>query len=192
MAITIDWVTKVISVPKADTTFVETNATTGLEVRELNIGTTFRNALNDLQDDVDGMVHLTTHTHNTTVTVGGVVLARTVSIINGYTVTFEDGQYAVNLVGANSNVADVTNVNQVSVRPQNSAGLQETGTSGLTASESTKLNTTQSDVDLIKTLLGLDLTDPAVVTPTSISAGSKFTINITGDGTTSSTFTRTS
>ena len=50
-------------------------------------------------------------------------LARTVEIINGYTVTFEDGQYAVNLVGANSNVGDVVNVNQVSVRSANSAGL---------------------------------------------------------------------
>jgi len=45
-----------------------------------------------------------------------------VEIINGYTVTFEDGQYRVTLLGANSNVADVTNVNQVSIQPNNSAG----------------------------------------------------------------------
>jgi hypothetical protein len=38
-------------------------------------------------------------------------------------VTFEDGQYAVNLVGANSNIPDKTNVNQVSVRAFNTAGL---------------------------------------------------------------------
>jgi len=50
-------------------------------------------------------------------------LARVVEIINDYTITFEDGQYAVNLVGANSNVADRVNVNQVSVRASNSAGL---------------------------------------------------------------------
>jgi hypothetical protein len=31
--------------------------------------------------------------------------------------------YAVNLVGANSNVGEVTNVNMVSVRTSNSAGL---------------------------------------------------------------------
>jgi len=37
----------------------------------------------------------------------------------------KDGQYAVNLVGANSNVGDVVNVNQVSVRSSNSAGLQD-------------------------------------------------------------------
>ena len=60
--------------------------------------------------------------------VGGVILARVIQIINGYTVTFEDGQYAVNLVGANSNVGDVVNVNQVSVRSANSAGLQDLST----------------------------------------------------------------
>ena len=49
-------------------------------------------------------------------------------MINGYTVTFEDGQYAVNLVGANSNVGDRVNVNQVSVRSANSAGLQDLST----------------------------------------------------------------
>jgi hypothetical protein len=49
-----------------------------------------------------------------------------VVIVNGYTITYEDGQYAVNLVGANSNVADNVNVNQVSVRSANSAGLVQT------------------------------------------------------------------
>jgi len=38
-------------------------------------------------------------------------------------VTFEDGSYAVNLVGANSNISDITNLNSVSVRAANSAGL---------------------------------------------------------------------
>ena len=64
-----------------------------------------------------------THRHNPPVDVGGVSLARVVEIINGYTLTFEDGQYAVNLYGANTNAADVVNVNQVSVRSSNSAGL---------------------------------------------------------------------
>ena len=41
-------------------------------------------------------------------------------IINGYTLTFEDGQYAVNIYGGNSNVADVNNKNQVSVNTANS------------------------------------------------------------------------
>jgi hypothetical protein len=69
------------------------------------------------------MSFLDTHSHNQPVTVGGVTLARVIEIINGYTITFENGQYAVNLVGGNTNIADVTNVNQVSVRSANSAGL---------------------------------------------------------------------
>lgn len=124
MAITINWGTKVINVPKADLTLLQSTPT---EIRQLNLNT-FRERLNDLQDDPEGMTFPTTHRHNTSLTVGGVNLARVIEIINGYTVTFEDGQYAVNLVGANSNVGDVVNVNQVSVRSANSAGLQDLST----------------------------------------------------------------
>jgi hypothetical protein len=52
-----------------------------------------------------------------------VTLARVVEIINDYTITFENGTYAVNLAGANSNIGDVVNLNSVSVRSANSAGL---------------------------------------------------------------------
>lgn len=119
MAISINWPIGVISVPKADMTLVQS---TPIEIRELNINT-FRLALKDLEDDEVGQVWPTTHNHNTTVSVGGVTLARVVEIINGYTVTFENGTYAVNLVGANSNIGDVLNLNTVSVRAANSAGL---------------------------------------------------------------------
>lgn len=121
MAITVSWPTGVISVPKADMTLVQS---TPIEVRELDLNT-FRLRLKDLEDDADGQVWATTHNHFTTITVGGVTLARVVEIINGYTVTFENGAYAVNLVGANSNIADVTNLNTVSIRAANSAGLTE-------------------------------------------------------------------
>jgi hypothetical protein len=119
MAISIDWATKVISVPKADMTLV---TMVPFEVRELDLDW-FRLQLKDLEDDAEGMPFLDTHRHNTEVEIAGVTLARVIEIINGYTVTFEDGQYAVNLVGANSNVSDVVNLNQVSIRAQNSAGL---------------------------------------------------------------------
>ena len=121
MAISIDWGTKVINVPRADMIVLQTTPT---EIRQLSIDA-FRLTLNDLQDEADGMTIPTTHVHTAPVSLGGVVLARVIEIINGYTVTFEDGQYAVNLTGANSNIADVTNVNQVSVRSANSAGLQD-------------------------------------------------------------------
>lgn len=119
MAITINWGSKVINVPRADMLLLQSVPT---EIRQLNLND-FRNTLNDLQDDEAGMPFPTTHNHVAPITVGGVTLERVVEIINGYTVTFEDGQYAVNLVGANTNVSDVTNVNQVSVRSANSAGL---------------------------------------------------------------------
>lgn len=116
MAITIDWGTRVINVPQADLTLVS-----GV-LYELNVHA-FHQILRGLEDDDEGMIFPTTHNHSSTVTISGTVLAHVVEIINGYTITFEDGQYAVNLVGANNNILDVTNINQVSVRSNNSAGL---------------------------------------------------------------------
>lgn len=121
MAISIDWPTAVIFIPKADTILIQS---TPNEVRQLDISA-FRLVLKDLEDDDVGMSWPDTHSHNTTIEVGGAILARVVQILEPYTITFEDGQYAVNLVGANSNIADRLNVNQVSVRSLNSAGLQD-------------------------------------------------------------------
>src|SRR3989344_2195179 len=118
MAITIDWATKIIHIPKEDTTLVSPSP---FEVRELNVNT-FRLRLKDLEDDAEGITFLITHVHSTIVTVGGATFARLIEIINCYTVTFEDGPYTVNLVGANSNIAEVTNLNTVSVRTANGAG----------------------------------------------------------------------
>ena len=118
MAITVTWPTKIINVPKADTTLVQSTPT---EVRALNLDT-LRLRLKDLEDNEDGMTFLDTHSHNPSVTVSGVQLAEVIQLINGYTVTFENGTYAVNLTGANSNVGDNVNVNNVSIRSGNSAG----------------------------------------------------------------------
>jgi hypothetical protein len=119
--ILIDWGTKTIFVPRVAMVSIQTVPT---QIYRLDLND-FRLRLKDLEDDEAGMAYPDTHNHNTTVEVGGVSLARVIEIINGYTVTFEDGQYAVNLVGANSNVGDVVNVNQVSVRSANSAGLTD-------------------------------------------------------------------
>ena len=119
MAISINWNTKVIMVPRADLTLIQSNPK---EIREMDVDW-FRLELKNIEDSDEGITQLDTHRHNTTVELGGLTLARVVEIINGYTVTFEDGQYAVNLVGANNNISDVTNVNQVSVRASNSAGM---------------------------------------------------------------------
>lgn len=123
MAISIDWATKVIFVPKNYLT------NTGGGVYELDVNQ-FRLDLKDLEDSEVGMSYPTTHNHNTAITLGGVTYARIVEMINGYTVTFENGSYAVRLVNANTNIEDVTNVNNVSVRSSNSAGLIEVNTAG--------------------------------------------------------------
>jgi hypothetical protein len=119
MAISIDWGTKEIFVPKIDTDLVQSSP---VEIRQLNLNQ-FRLSLKDLEDNFDGMPYQRTHKHNTEVGLGGIIYARVIEMINGYTVTFENGAYAVNLIGANSNVGDVTNLNQVSVRSANAAGL---------------------------------------------------------------------
>lgn len=84
-----------------------------------------------LEDNEVGMMFPDTHQHNTQVTLSGITFARTMEIINGYTVTFEDGQYVLNLYGANHNILDVANANQVSLRANLSGGLIVAG-SGVT------------------------------------------------------------
>ncbi|MHA1859143.1 MAG: hypothetical protein ACTSUU_06830 [Candidatus Thorarchaeota archaeon] len=121
MPINIDWGNKIINVPLDAMVLIQSVPSV---IYQLDLDV-FRKTLNDLQDDEEGMPFDTTHTHNPTVTVSGAILARVVQIINGYTVTFVDGQYRVNTVGANSNIGEVTNVNQVSVSTSNSAGLQD-------------------------------------------------------------------
>ena len=102
------------------------------EIRELDVNQ-FHLDLRALEAGEQGVVHDATHNHTTIVTLGGTTFARLLEVINDYTVTFEDGTYAVSVEGGNTNVADVLNLNQVSVRTANSAGLiQVTSGSGVT------------------------------------------------------------
>ena len=117
--ISVDWSTRVIFIPRNDLTLVQATPT---EIREMEVEW-FRYQCMDLLDNEDGVVNPDIFIHNTEVLLGGLTYARVIEIINGYTITFEDGQYAVNIVGGNTNIADVVNVNQVSVRSSNSAGL---------------------------------------------------------------------
>ena len=127
MAISITWGTKVINVP------IDALEPVSTGIYKLSIDT-FRLALKALEDDEDGMAFPDTHRHSTEVEVAGITLARVIEIINGYTVTFADGQYLVTLYGANSNIPDVVNFNQVSVRAVTSAGLLISG-SGVTSQD---------------------------------------------------------
>lgn len=121
MPVTVTWGTKVINIPQNYLTLISGS------VYELDLDQ-LRKDLKALEDNEEGMPFPDTHQHNTEVTLAGITLARVIEFINGYTITFEDGQYAVEAKGANSNIADVMNLNQVSLRTFNSAGLISAGT----------------------------------------------------------------
>lgn len=120
MAISINRATKKITVPKADLTLIsgtlyeyDTNA--------------FRLEIKALDASESGITYLRATKHNTTVTVVGETYARTIQIINGYSVEFEDGAYSVILRGSNNDIWDIQSgilvQNQVQVIPTNSGGL---------------------------------------------------------------------
>jgi hypothetical protein len=121
VAVTVNFVTKIISINKVDMVLIQSTPT---EIYQLDMDV-LRTTLNDIMDNADGIVHDTIISHNAGVTVSGAILAQVIQFINGYTITFEDAQYAVNIVGANTDLGDKVNVNQVSVRTSNSAGLQD-------------------------------------------------------------------
>lgn len=125
MALSINWVTKVITVPQADLGIVSAG------LYELNVET-FRLALKDIEDGEEGMSFPDTHRRNAPVTLAGVTYAQTFEIINGYTVTFQSTgtPYRVRVVGGNHNIGDVQNVNDVSLIIGNSAGLVAVNTGG--------------------------------------------------------------
>lgn len=152
MAISINWATRVITVPQADLTSL------GGSLYELDVDA-FRLALKNIEDSEEGMNFPDTHRHNTAVTLGGVTYARTFEIINGYTVTFEAtaSPYTVKCVGANHNIADVKNVNHVSLIVGNSAGLIQVSTnsgSGLSTEQAEQLAL------VLKLLRNKQITDP--------------------------------
>ncbi len=156
MSVSINWATKVITIPQADLTLISGS------LYELDVDA-FRLELKSIEDSEEGMAFPQTHNHNTQVTLSGVTYARTFEIINGYTITFEDvgSPYTVRCVGANHNIADVKNVNQVSLIIGNSAGLivVDSGSGGWSTGEK---NQVLSDVTRVKKLLAnKQVTDPA-------------------------------
>lgn len=158
MPISVNPETRVISIPQADLSMVSGT------LYELDVDL-LRLQLKDWEDDFENMGMPDTHRHNTPVTLSGVTYAPTFEIINGYTVTFEDGTYSVRCVGANHNLADVKNLNMVSLIIGNSAGLiQVASGSGLSAGQATML-------EELHKIHGLLLGTPLVVTATSREAG---------------------
>ncbi len=141
MAISVNWVTGRIYIPKADTTYQGLNPFSQ-EIRELDIDA-LRLTLRDLEDDPNGgRPWPRTHNHETETLLAGITYVRKVIFLAPYYFEFESGNYRVNLTAENNNLVDRLYYNGVTVVPANSAGGQvvETGTSGLTAAESAQLN----------------------------------------------------
>lgn len=120
MAVDINWSTAVITIAAADMVHL------GSQVYQLDMEILRLDLMDQMDDVLGGMPWPKTHIHNPSVTVSGAVLAKVVIILAPYTITFDPtGVDAVNVVGANTNIADRTNVNSVGVRTSNSAGLQD-------------------------------------------------------------------
>lgn len=182
MAVSINWATGVISIPQADLLPISG----GLYEIDVNA---LRLELKAIEDSEEGVPFPDTHNHNTEVILSGVTYARTLEIINGYTVTFEDvgTPYTVRCVGANHNIGDVKTVNQVSLLIGNSAGLITVPTgAGATAPEIAAallaavvsgsktlqdvLVAVDSNADELHKIHGLKAGSPLTVAPTTRSA----------------------
>ena len=124
MAISIDWPTAVINIPRADMIVVSSSP---IEIRQLNIEDFWRD-VRVLEESPEGRAFSRVLNHDQPKPIGGVDLGRVVEVLPPYTVTFEDGAYAVNLSGGNQNLGDRLNFNQVQVRSSNSAGLVDSAT----------------------------------------------------------------
>lgn len=124
MAYSVNWATKVVTIPKVDLTV----ASLSPEIYTLDL-IAFWAAIHDIQDG-PGMPYRDIMRSNAPVSLSGVTYARSVEVINGYRIEFEDGEYQVNLTNANNNILDTRVQNNVSVNASNSAGLVVGGGSG--------------------------------------------------------------
>lgn len=185
MAVTLDPATKIFSVPQSDLTFVSgTLYTFDTDVQ--------RKAMYDLLASEPYAWMEDAFVHNTEVTVAGVTYARTLEMINGFSITLENtgSAYSVDFVSSNNNFFDIENgilnpTPLVTVQSNNSAGLQTVVSgSALLPAEATQL-------EEIHKLLGLDESVTITITPTGIdSSDAAIDIDLTGDGISTTTMDR--
>jgi hypothetical protein len=125
MASTMDWLTGTITVPQSDLSFVSGT----LYAQDTRA---WWDEMKALEASEEGMPFIDIQRHGEETTIAGVTYSQGIEIINSYTITYEDGQYAARLDGSNNNLFDegILNRNQVSIIPTNSAGLQVVDTGG--------------------------------------------------------------
>lgn len=121
MAITIDPATKVISIPQVDLTLISGT------LYELDTNA-FRLTVMRILDNEDRIFLPIAFSHNTEVTLLGTTFSRSIEVINGYSLTFENLVYSVRMAGSNNNFFDIDGSilnpsGNVTVVGANSAGL---------------------------------------------------------------------
>ncbi len=182
MAISVDWPTGVITIPKADTVLVGTDPISGREIRSYDTDA-YHEELREQEETVAGRAWPITHLWNAAQSLGGVTYAPQFITVNNYQHEFEDGTYRVVFTSTNNDIADFSVVNNVSIQPGNSAGLQLVlSGSGLDTAQDTRLRELHEEK-------GLAAGKPLTVTPGSRAAGD-WSQTITGDGETSTVVTR--
>lgn len=124
MAISVDWPTGIITVPKADTVFASTDPISGREVRTFDTEQ-FHKDLRSLEESEDGRPGFPrTHDYDSETIIDGVNYAAKITMnLTYYSILFEEGTYRVVLINTNNNIAAGAVINSVSVQPTNSAGL---------------------------------------------------------------------
>ncbi len=123
MAYTVNWLTKVITIPKSDTTLDDAGPP---ELRSLAVDDVWTE-LHLIQESEDGIPNDDIFIRRAQRTLAGVTYAAELEIINGYTLEFDDASgtdaYQVTITGGNHNISDVKVENLVSLVTNNSAGL---------------------------------------------------------------------
>lgn len=159
MAISVNWVTGVVSVPKADTTLTGTDPISGREIRSFDTDQ-FHVNLRIAEDSLEGRSWPLTHQYNAESTLGGTIYAPQLIMVNSYQVEFEATvtPWRVVFTSTNNNIADFSVVNHVSIQPGNSAGLQIVATgSALQPGEKAELSNINSTVNSnLKVVEGTD------------------------------------
>jgi len=150
MAYSVNWVTRNIWIPRSDLIHLS-----GSQYR-LNTAD-FHKEIRRLEWALgEGLWAAQIIEYKAAHTLAGTPFAPEIEIINGFTLTFEEfaAVYSVEIDGANTNVDDVTVINNVSIRSKNTGGLVGT-----------------REITEIHGRLGLDPDNPLVTNSLSITFG---------------------
>jgi hypothetical protein len=178
VAFTVNWLTKLVTVPLADLTLVSgINYTMDVDAAH--------DELRRLEwEFTDGLWAAQIIEYIDSQLLSGIVYSPIVKMVNGYTWEIDASNINVALVGANTNLLDTYIPSMsVSILVNNSGGKIVTG-SGLDAAQTAQLRELHANE-------GLETGNPMTVTTTNRSTDdTTIDLDLTGDGVTSTTVTR--